>query len=54
MARGVVMGGHGLGFAAEPQQDQTGQDADERETSDIQMPEIADEVTHFDSFVFWG
>jgi hypothetical protein len=52
MARGVVVGRHGFGLAAEPQQEQAGDDAEQRQTCHIPVPEIADEVTHGDSLFF--
>jgi hypothetical protein len=53
VAGGVVIGCHGLGLAAEPQQKQAGDDADQRQACHVQVPEIADEVTHGDSLVFF-
>ena len=53
VASGVVVGRHGLGLAAEPQQSQAGDDADQRDAGHVQVPEIADEVTHGDSLVLF-
>jgi DNA-binding winged helix-turn-helix (wHTH) protein len=53
VACGVVVVGHGFGFAAEVQQQQASHNADQHNAGHIQRPEIACEVTHF-KFSFYS
>ena len=46
----MTVTGLDLGGTADPQQYQAGNDADKRDACHEQVPEVADKVTHFDSF----
>jgi hypothetical protein len=53
VACGVVVVGHGFGFAAEVKQQQASQNADQGNAGHIPRPEIACEITHF-KFSFYS